>query len=83
MTEERITHTRRADGTLVPVEYITDETQWPEDIRDLANAAREASRAAIARLLSKGIPVVYVVGKDLIRHYPDGHDEIIKNDLLP
>ena len=83
MAEERITHTRRADGTLVPVEYITDESQWPEDIRNLANSAKEASRAAIARLLSKGIPVVFVKGKDLIRHYPDGHEEIIKKDLLP
>ena len=83
MAQERITHIKMADGTLAPVEYKTNEAEWPEDIRNLANAAREASRAAIARLLSKGIPVVYVVAKDLIRHYPDGHDEIIKKDLLP
>ena len=83
MTEERITHIRMADGTLAPVKYLTDESQQPEYVRKLAEDARNASRAAIKRLLSKGIPVVFVKGKDLIRHYPDGHEEIIKENLLP
>ena len=83
MAEERITHIRMADGTLAPVEYLTEESQQPEYARRLAKAAREASRAAIKRLLDKGIPVVFVKGKDLIRLYPDGHEEVIKENLLP
>ena len=83
MAEERITHIRMADGTLAPVKYLTDESQQPEYARRLAKSAREASRAAIKRLLGKGIPVVFVKGRDLIRLYPDGHEEVIKENLIP
>ncbi|MBP5638159.1 MAG: hypothetical protein J6X55_01675 [Victivallales bacterium] len=83
MTEDHFTHIRMADGTLAPVKYLTEESQQPEYVRNLAKAAREASRAAIKRLLGKGIPVVFVKGKDLIRLYPDGHEEIIKENLIP
>ena len=83
MTEERITHIRMADGTLAPVEYLTEEAQQPEYVRKLSKTAWEAGQAAIKRLLDKGIPAVFVKGKDLIRLYPDGHEEIIKENLIP
>lgn len=83
MTEERITHIKMADGTIAPVEYLTEESQQPEYVRKLAKSAREASRAAIRRLLDKGIPAVFVKGRDLIRLYPDGHEEVIKENLIP
>jgi hypothetical protein len=83
MTEERITHIKMADGTIAPVEYLTEESQQPEYVRKLARSAREASRAAIRRLLAKGIPAVFVKGRDLIRLYPDGHEEVIKENLIP
>ena len=72
-----------ADGRLASVEYLTDESQQPEYVRKLAESAREASRASIKRLLGKGIPVVFVKRKDLVRLYPDGHEEVIKENLLP
>ena len=72
-----------ADGTLAPVEYLTEEDQQPEYVRKLAKSAREASRNAIKRLLEQGIPAVYGKGKDIVRLYPDGHEEIIKKDVLP
>ena len=83
MPEKRITHIRMADGTLAPVEYRTEESQQPEDIRRLAKAAREAGQDAVRRLLGKGIPVVYLKGKDLIKLYPDGHEEVIKENVIP
>lgn len=83
MTEKRLTHIRMADGTLAPVEYLTEEDQQPEYVRKLAKSAREASRNAIKRLLEQGIPAVYGKGKDIVRLYPDGHEEIIKKDVLP
>ena len=83
MTEERITHIKMADGTIAPVEYLTEESQQPEYVRKLARSAREASRATIRRLLDKGIPAVFVKGRDLIRLYPDGHEEVIKENLIP
>ena len=72
-----------ADGTLAPVEYLTEEAQQPEYVRKLSKTAWEAGQAAIKRLLDKGIPAVFVKGKDLIRLYPDGHEEIIKENLIP
>ena len=83
MTEERSTHIMMDDGTIAPVEYLTEESQQPEYVRKLARSAREASRAAIRRLLAKGIPAVFVKGRDLIRLYPDGHEEVIKENLIP
>ncbi|MBP1582369.1 MAG: hypothetical protein J6866_00305 [Victivallales bacterium] len=83
MSEGRITYIKKADGTLAPVRWLTEESEQPEYVRELAKAAREASRAAIKRNLDNGIPVAFVKGKDLIRLYPDGHEEIIKENLLP
>ena len=81
MAEERITHIRMADGTFAPVEYKTDPSQQSEETRKLAESARQASRAAIKRLLGKGIPVVFLKGNNIIRLYPDGHEEIIKENV--
>ena len=83
MTEERITYIRMADGTLAPVKYLTDESQQPEEVRRLSKLAWEAGQDAIRRLHEKGIPAVFVKGRNLIRLYPDGHEEIIKENLLP
>ena len=82
MSEERITQVKMADGTVAPVKWLTEESQQPEEARKLAKSAREAGRAAVKRLLSKGIPVVFAEGKDIIRLYPDGHKEIIKKDAI-
>ena len=82
MTEERITHIRMADGTLAPVEYLTEEAQQPEYVRRLTKSAREASRAAIKRLLDKGIPAYYLKDGNLVRLNPDGHEEIIEENLV-
>ncbi len=60
MTEKRITHIKMADGTLAPVEYLTEESQQPDYVRRLAKSAREASRAAIKRQLAAGLPAVFV-----------------------
>ena len=83
MTEERITHIKMADGTLAPVRYMTEESEQPEYVRKLSKSAWEAGQAAVKRLLSKGIPVVYLKGKNIIRLYPDGHEEIIKENAIP
>ena len=83
MEQERLTHIRMADSTLAPVEYLTDESQQPEYVRKLSKSAWEAGQAARKRLLSKGIPVAYLEGKNLVRLYPDGHVEIIKENLIP
>ena len=79
---ERVTHIKMADGTLAPVKWMTDESEWPEDVRRLAYSAREASRDAIRRLQAAGIPAYYCKGKDLVRLMPDGHEEIVTKDLL-
>ena len=81
--EERVTHIRMANGALYPCEFLTEEWQQPEYVRKLAKSAREASRNAIKRLLEQGIPAVYGKGKDIVRLYPDGHEEIIEKDVLP
>ena len=83
MPEERISYIRMADGTLAPVEYQTEASQQSEEARKLSRSVWEAGQAAIKRLLSKGIPAVFVKGKDLIRLYPDGHEEIIKENIIP
>ena len=83
MTEERRTHIKMADGTMAPVEYRLDPSEQSEEARKLAESAHKASQAAIKRLLSKGIPIVFLKGKDLIRRYPDGHEEIIKENIIP
>ena len=83
MTEKRITHIKMSDGSLAPVEYLTDESQQPEDVRQLSKTAWDAGQAAIKRLLAKGIPAVFVKGRNLIRLYPDGYEEIIKENLIP
>ena len=82
MTEECITHIRMADGTLAHVEYLTEKPQQPEYVRKLARSARKASHTAIKRLLDKEIPAVFVKGRDLIRLYPDGREEFIKENLI-
>ena len=82
MTEKRITHIKMADGTLAPVEYLTEESQQPDYVRRLAKSAREASRAAIKRLLAAGIPAYYVKDGNLVRLHPDGHEEILKSNFL-
>jgi hypothetical protein len=82
MTEKRITHIKMADGTLAPVEYLTEESQQPDYVRRLAKSAREASRAAIKRQLAAGLPAVFVKDNNLIRLHPDGHEEILKSNFL-
>ena len=83
MEQKRITHIKMSDGTLAPVRYLTDEKDWPEDVRRLANSAREASRAAIKRLLDAGIPAYYMQDKNLVCLHPDGHVEVIKENIIP
>ena len=83
MTEKRYTYVKMADGTIAPVEYRLDPSEQSEEARKLAESARKAGQAAIRDLLSKGIPVVFLKGKNLIRHYPDGHEEIIKENIIP
>ena len=78
MPKERITQSVRADGTVCPVIYMTEESQQPEYLRRLAKSAAEASRHAIEELFAKGIPIVFLRGNQLIRQYPDGHEEVIE-----
>ena len=82
MTQKHITHMKMPDGTLVPVKYLTEESEQPEYVRRLAKSAREASRNAIKRLLSKGIPAYYVKDGNLVRLNPDGHEDIIEENLI-
>ena len=83
MTVERITHIKMADGTFAPVRYMTKESEQPEYVRKLSKSAWEAGQAAVKRLLSKGIPVVYLKGKNIVRLYSDGREEIIKENAIP
>ncbi len=82
MTEERITHIKMANGSIAPVEYLTEESQQPEYVRRLAKSAREASRAAIKRLLKAGILAYYLKDGNLVRLNPDGREEIIEENLV-
>jgi hypothetical protein len=62
---------------------MTEESEQPEYVRKLLKSAWEAGQAAGKRLLSKGIPVVYLKGKNIIWLYSDGHEEIIKENAIP
>lgn len=79
MPKERPTHTTLVDGTVCTITYMTEEAQQPEYLRRLAKSAAEASRHAIEELLAKGIPVASLRDRQLIRLYPDGHEEIIED----
>ena len=82
MSEEPIKYIKMADGTLAKVEYLTEESEQPEYVRRLSKAAREAGRDAVRRLLAAGIPAVFMENGNLIRLYPDGHKEIIEENLV-
>jgi hypothetical protein len=82
MTEQHITHIKMANGSIAPVEYLTEESQQPEYVRRLAKSAREASRAAINRLMKAGIPAYYMKDGNLVRLNPDGREEIIEENLV-
>ncbi len=82
MSEEPIKYIKMADGTLAPVEYKTEESEQPEYVRRLAKAAWEAGQNAIKQLLAAGIPAVFMENGNLIRLYPDGHKEIIEENLV-
>ena len=82
MAEHSSTQFRMADGTLVPVTQVTDG-QWPEPTRRLAQSAREASQDAIRRPHKQGLPATFLKGKDLVSRFPDGHEEIVRRNLIP
>lgn len=82
MSEEPIKNIKMADGTLAPVEYKTEESEQPEYVRRLSKAAWEAGQNAIKQLLSAGIPASFMENGNLIRLYPDGHKEIIEENLV-
>ena len=82
MTEEPIKYIKKADGTQVEVVYLTEESEQPEYVRRLSKAAWEAGQNAIKQLLAAGIPAVFMEKGNLIRLHPDGHKEIIKENLL-
>ena len=82
MTERSSTQFRRPDGTPGTVTQMTDG-QWPEPTRRLAQSAREASRDAIRRLHKQGLPATFLKGKDLVSRFPDGHEEIVRRNLIP
>ena len=82
MTEERITHIKMVNGSIAPVEYITEESMQPEYVRRLAKSAREASRVAIKRLMKAGVPAYYMKDGNLVRLNPDGYEEIIEENLV-
>ena len=65
------------------IEYIPDESKWPEDVKALSKAAQDASRAAVESLLEKGIPVVYAEGRNIVKQYPDGRVEVIRENVIP
>ena len=80
MSEEPIKNIKMADGTLAKVEFLTEESEQPEYVRRLSKAAREAGRDAVKRLLAAGIPASFMGNG--IRLYPDGHKEIIEENLV-
>ncbi len=82
MTEEPIKYIKMADGTLVKVEYLTEESEQPEYVRRLSKAAREAGQNAIKQLLAASIPASFMENGNLIRLYPDGHKEIFEENIL-
>ena len=80
MSEEPIKNIKMADGTLAKVEFLTEESEQPEYVRRLSKAAREAGRDAVKQLLAAGIPASFMGNG--IRLYPDGHKEIIEENLV-
>ncbi len=60
------------------IEYITDESKWPEYVRRLSKSAAAASQHAIEELFAAGIPAVFARDGKLVKQYPDGHEEILK-----
>ena len=46
--------------------------------KKLAKAAREASREAVRRTFEAGLPITILVGNKIVRRWPDGHEELVK-----
>ncbi|MBO4345012.1 MAG: hypothetical protein J5833_04615 [Victivallales bacterium] len=82
MSEEPIKYIKMADGTLAKVEYLTEESEQPEYVRRFSKAAWDAGQNAIKQLLAAGIPATFMENGNLIRLYPDGHKEIIEENLV-
>ena len=82
MTEETIKNNKTADGTTAKIVYLTEESEQPEYVRRLSKAARDAGRDAVRRLLEAGIPASFMENGNLIRLHPDGHKEIVKENIL-
>ncbi len=82
MTEQRITHIKMANGSIAPVEYLIEESKQPEYARKHAKSAREASCAAIKRLLKAGIPAYYLKDGNLVRLNSDGCEKITEENLV-
>ena len=82
MSEEPVKYIKMADGTLAKVEFLTEESEQPECVHRLSKAARDAGRDAVKRFQEAGIPAVFMGNGNLIRMYPDGHKEIIEENLV-
>ena len=67
-------HITLPDGRLVKVSYSTCSSTETEKLR---KAAEETGRVAVKTAFAHGLPVT--VGKDgnIVKIYPDGHEEII------
>jgi hypothetical protein len=48
-------------------------------IKDLSRSAENASRKAVSDAFSKGLPITVQRGKQIIKIYPDGKEELIVN----
>ena len=78
---EEIEQIRLPDGQIRTVTYLTDESEWPLEIRRLVNSAREAGRHAVQELLDSGIPAVFLEDGKIVKLFPDGHKEVIQEKV--
>ena len=46
--------------------------------RKLAKAARECSAEAVRRTFAVGRPITILVGNRIVRRWPDGHEDFVK-----
>jgi hypothetical protein len=55
------------------------DTPLENDIVDLAlsGGLKSAARDAVSAQLRQGIPVTYKKGNQVVKHYPDGREEVL------
>ena len=57
---------------------VEEVSAMTEMDRKLAKAARECSAEAVRRTFAAGRPITILVGNRIVRRWPDGHEDFVK-----